>query len=131
MNKYGKPRCGLCGEYPEPTWEEHKKSMAHQSRLPQETPYVRMIPKPVVSKISDFVKRKNKREGIIAKATDLGYISAANGRSGNLVRCECGQTLFVFAWRGCKRCPNCWKVIGTHLGISFHLQKNSEGGDST
>lgn len=113
-----KPRCGLCDvEIPEKTWDTHVKSELHQSKLPKIN-FVK-LPEPVVSEIPDAEKKQNKREGKLAKATNLGYFSQSNGRSGNFVRCECGQTLFVYRWRGQRRCPNCWKVISTHLGLSF------------
>ncbi len=34
-----------------------------------------------------------------------------HGKSHWLVTCECLQTLKIYAWRGCKRCPNCKKVV--------------------
>ena len=115
-SKYGKPRCGLCDcVIPEDTWDLHEKGDLHQSKLPKHEPV--KIPVVPVRVVSNAEKKKNRSK--TAKAENLGYYPAANGRSYWHCRCECGELVDVFAWRGQKRCPNCWKVIATHWMQSF------------
>lgn len=109
-----KARCGLCDVEVE-DFGEHRKSEQHQSNLPEHKEVKK--PKIPVKKISATEKKKNKKLSLIAKVTNLGYFSQANGRSGYFLRCECGEDSFVFSWRGCKRCPNCWKIL--HLSLSI------------
>lgn len=125
MSEHSKPRCGLCDiVIPEASWKDHEKSELHQSKLPKH----REVKRPVVPvrEVSDEERRRNKRERELAAATFLGYYSHANGQSGDWCRCECGEEVFVYRWRGCKRCPNCWKVISTHMSISFALGDNKD-----
>jgi len=112
----GYGRCGLCDvEIPEGvSWEKHVKSDLHKGNLPNTIERLKEIVHPV-KKISDEERKRNKKEGNIAHATNLGYVSRANGRSVDRMLCECGEVSEVFRWRGCKRCPNCWKILHDEL----------------
>lgn len=104
-------RCGLCQVEVTGSWKDHEQSEGHQSRLPKKKDPVE-IP---VREVSETEKRQNRDK--IAKAENLGYSSVANGRSYYRFRCECGEVSDVFAWRGCKRCPNCGKLLHTILSF--------------
>lgn len=108
-------RCGLCNIIVKGSFADHVKSDLHQSNMPK----VERVKLPVVPvrEVSEAEKKQNRDK--TAKAENLGYYSVANGRSYYHVRCECGETSDVFAWRGCKRCSNCGKVIVIHWMLSF------------
>lgn len=110
-------RCGLCqivilGQ----SWKEHEQSEGHQSKLRISVP-VKALPAYVesIKRISKASQKKNRDK--IARAENLGYHSVSNGRSYYSLRCECGEVSDVFLWRGCKRCPNCKKIL--HTTLSF------------
>lgn len=114
-----KPRCGLCNkEIEEETFDDHVKTEEHQNNLPKYEKEVK-IPVVPVKEISEAEKKQNIKEQKMAKAENLGYYSVANGLSYFKCRCECAELVDVYAWRGCKRCPNCGKVIVTHMMRSF------------
>ena len=81
----------------------------------------------IAKKVSTAQKKKNRNK--TAKAAFLSYHSRENGRSYDLVRCECGEEVDIFRWRGCKRCPNCEKVIYTHMSFSFALGEDDNEAD--
>lgn len=114
---YGIPlRCGLCQVEISGSWKDHEESEMHQNNLPKEREPVK-IPEVPVREVSEAEQKQNIKECKIAKAENLGYASVSCGRSYYNLRCECGQISYVFAWRGCKRCPNCKKLL--HLRLSF------------
>jgi len=41
------------------------------------------------------------------------YYTPEHGRSRYTVRCECGKETEVYCWAGCKKCPNCGKMLTT------------------
>lgn len=114
-------RCGLCDiEISEP-WDKHLKSKLHQSNLPKPRERVK-LPVVPVREVSEAERKKNLNRSFrdvdrFAHAESLGYYSVANGRSYIRMRCECGEVSDVFAWRGCKKCPNCSKLL--HRILSF------------
>jgi len=114
MSKKEPVRCGLCNVEVVGSFADHVKSEEHQSNLPKKREPVK-LPEVPVREVSEAEKKQNRDK--IAKAENLGYYSVANGRSYYQLRCECGEISDVFAWRGCKRCPNCKKIL--HLSLSF------------
>ena len=109
-------RCGLCDVEVIGSFDDHVKSEQHQNNLPKPREPVKM-PEVPVRFVSKEEQKQNRSK--TAKAENLGYYSVANGRSYYRCRCDCGEISDVFAWRGCKRCPNCGKVIVTHWALSF------------
>lgn len=47
----------------------------------------------------------------IAKGSHKTYFSRPNGKSYYIIDCECGTSMKVYAWRGCKKCPTCGKIV--------------------
>jgi len=46
----------------------------------------------------------------LGKFKHLGYHPQPCGRSYHRVKCECGRIVFIYAWRGTKKCP-CGRVL--------------------
>jgi len=46
----------------------------------------------------------------LGKCRSLGYYPEPNGRSYYRVKCECGRIVYIYAWRGTKKC-DCGKVL--------------------
>lgn len=45
------------------------------------------------------------------KGSKALYFAHAKGKSYWLVTCPCLTTVTIYAWRGCKRCHGCQKVV--------------------
>lgn len=106
-------RCGLCDIEVSGSFADHVKTEQHQSKLPKREPV--KLPEVPVREVSEAEKKQNRDK--VAQVENLGYYSVSNGRSYYRLRCECGEISDVFAWRGCKRCSNCCKLL--HLSLSF------------
>lgn len=112
-------RCGLCQITIIGSWKDHEKDELHQSKLPKKRESVK-IPEVIVRFVGERERELNIKECKVAKAEHFGYYPVSNGRSYHRMQCECGEKSDVSAWRRCKRCPNCGKLL--HTLLSFALE---------
>lgn len=117
MSKEDPLRCGLCDVEVIGSFEDHVKTEEHQNRLSRIVEQKKALATyvEVLKKVSAATQKSNRDK--IAKAENLGYYSVSNGRSYYRLKCECGEISDVFAWKGCKRCPNCKKILHTILSF--------------